>query len=244
MATVVSAGNAERKKIKIDVTSDSICPFCFIGKRKLDRAIVIAKEKGLNLDFEVEYHPYLLDPSLTLDTPIDRRVRAKRKFGKDRGVMMEKMMIARGKEVGLNFSYDGKIRQTTDSHRLFALAYEKGEMTMQDDLVERIFNGFFERDQDIGDRDFLSAQAVAADLFSSAEEATAWLDTDDKKEEVQNGIRHAQKQGITGVPFFVLNNKYAISGAEDSALFVEVFERFCGQPCAQNGRLPSDLVCE
>ncbi|KAL5483569.1 hypothetical protein ACEPAI_8801 [Sanghuangporus weigelae] len=219
-------------KIKIDVTSDSICPFCFIGKRKLDRAIEIAKERGMNAEFGVEFHPFLLDPTLREDEPEDKRERYHRKFGKERFEGMEKMMIQRGKQVGINFSYEGKVRQTTDSHRLLALAYEKGGQTMQLNLAEKLFSGYFEREQDIGDRDFLSAQAVAIGLFPNEDEAKAWLASDAKRKEVQQGIMKAQAMGISGVPFFVFNNKFAISGAEEPELFVQVFGRICGQAAA------------
>ncbi|KAL5505026.1 hypothetical protein ACEPAH_7689 [Sanghuangporus vaninii] len=216
-------------KIKIDVTSDSICPFCFIGKRKLDRAIEIAKERGMNAEFGVEFHPFLLDPTLREDEPEDKRERYNRKFGKERFEGMEKTMIQRGKQVGINFSYGGKVRQTTDSHRLLALAYEKGGQTMQSNLVEKLFSGYFEREQDVGDRDFLSAQAVAVGLFPNEDETKSWLASDAKRKEVQQGIMKAQAMGISGVPFFVFNNKFAISGAEEPELFVQVFERICGQ---------------
>ncbi|KAL5532387.1 hypothetical protein ACEPAF_5957 [Sanghuangporus sanghuang] len=229
-------------KIKIDVTSeeiliifppqDSICPFCFIGKRKLDRAIEIAKERGMNAEFGVEFHPFLLDPTLREDEPEDKRERYHRKFGKERFEGMEKMMIQRGKQVGINFSYGGKVRQTTDSHRLLALAYEKGGQTMQSNLVEKLFSGYFEREQDVGDRDFLSAQAVAVGLFPNEDETKSWLASDAKRKEVQQGIMKAQAMGISGVPFFVFNNKFAISGAEEPELFVQVFERVCGQAAA------------
>ncbi|KAH8110888.1 thioredoxin-like protein [Phellopilus nigrolimitatus] len=228
------------KKVKIDVTSDSICPFCFIGKRKLERAIDIAKERGLNLDFDVEFHPFLLDPTLDTDVPVSKRMRYEGKYGAERFAAMEKAMVARGRENGINL----QVRQTTESHRLIALAYEKGGMKMQSELIEKLFNGYFEREQDIGDINFLAKEAVEVGLFPGTIEAEAWIVSDEKKTEVQRGIREAQMMGISGVPFFVLNNKYAISGAEDSELFVEVFERFCGQPCAQGGRLPSNLVCE
>ncbi|PAV18071.1 thioredoxin [Pyrrhoderma noxium] len=230
-------------KLKIDVISDSICPFCYIGKRKLDRAIDIAKEKGLKLEFDVQFHPFLLDPTLTEDNPVNKRSRYAEKFGKERSVTLEKMMIERGKQSGINFSYGGDVRQTTKSHRLIALAYEKGGQDMQKNIIERLFNGYFEREQDIGDIDFLSTQASDVGLFPTSDDAKIWLESDEKKEEVQTAIQRAQMMGVSGVPFFILNNKYAISGAEESELFVEVFERFCGKQNTRSNRIPSDLVC-
>jgi len=243
----MASNGASPRQIKIDVTSDTICPFCFIGKRNLDKAISIAKEKGLNLGYNIQYHPFLLDPTLKPDSARDKRLHYEKKFGKDRFVLMEKMMKERGKKCGIDFSYDGKISQTTDSHRLIAYAYEKGGEEMQLDLIEKLFNGYFEREQDVGNADFLAEQAVGAKLFPTAEDAKAWLATDEKKAEVASEIRDAQMKGITGVPFFVLNNKYAISGAEDPELFVEVFTRLAGTeakaPAPEPKRQASDLVC-
>ncbi|EJD07845.1 thioredoxin-like protein [Fomitiporia mediterranea MF3/22] len=241
--TTATSGVDTPAKIKIDVTSDSICPFCFIGKRKLDRAIEMAKEKGLNADFEVEFLPFLLDPTLKEDEPVSKKLRYEQKFGKERFDSMEAAMIERGKLNGINFSYGGNVRQTTDSHRLLTLAYEKRGQIMQADLVEKMFSGYFEQEQDIGDRDYLTTQAVAAGLFSSVEEAKNWLATDAKKEEVQQGILKAQAMGISGVPFFVFNNKFAISGAEDSELFVQVFERILGEARAPSKPVSTGQTC-
>jgi len=232
------------RRIKIDITSDPICPFCFIGKRKLERAIEIAKEKELNLEYDIQFHPFLLDPTLKPGLSVNKRERYVKKFGADRAPLMQKMMTERGKENGINFSFGGNISQTTDSHRLLELAYEKGQQTMQLAFVEKLFNGYFEREQDVGDYDFLSEQAVSVGLFPTVEEAKEWLKTDEKKAEVARGIRESQAMGITGVPFFLFNNKYAISGAEDSELFVEVFERLAGQTDIPNARLPDDSVCK
>ncbi|KLO18296.1 thioredoxin-like protein [Schizopora paradoxa] len=233
---------AEPRTIRVDVTSDSICPFCFLGKRKLERAVEIANnEKGLNVKLDIQYHPFLLDPTLTTDKPVDKRERYYEKFGKERFVQMENMMKERGKEVGINFSYGGKLRQTTDSHRLFALAYDKGGEKMQQDLVERIFAGYFEQEKDVGDADFLAEQAVQASVFANVDEAKAWLKSDAKITEVAKGIREAQMMGITGVPFFVLNKKYALSGAQDPEVFVEVFERLSGQQ--ETRQVAPGMVC-
>ncbi|KII95542.1 hypothetical protein PLICRDRAFT_170182 [Plicaturopsis crispa FD-325 SS-3] len=222
----MALANATRK-IKIDITSDSICPFCFIGKRKLDKAIEVVKQKGLNIEISRQFHPFLLDPTLVDDVPQDKRARYESKFGKERFVQMEKMMKGRGKEVGIEFSYDGPLSQTTNSHRLISLAYDKGGEALQLSLVENLFSGYFEHGADIGSREFLSEQAVKAGVFSSVEECKEWLATDAKKQasEVARGIRDAQLQGISGVPFFVVDEKYAVSGAQDPEVFVQIFEK-------------------
>jgi len=172
-----------------------------------------------------KFHPFVLDPTLKVDSARDKKQHYKQKFGAERFATMEQAMKMRGQDAGINFSYGGKISQTTDSHRLLSYAYDKGGEAMQLDLIEKLFNGYFEREQDNGSMDFLSEQAVAANLFPSADAAKSWLKTDEKTEEVARGIQSAQKAGVTGVPFFVVDDKYAISGAQDPEVFLQVFEK-------------------
>lgn len=96
------------------LVQDSICPFCYIGKRKLERSFTLARERGVPATFEVEFKPFLLDPTLRSDTPVVKRQRYREKFGAERVPKMEEAMKERGKEVGINFSYGGLVRQTTE----------------------------------------------------------------------------------------------------------------------------------
>jgi len=215
-----------KKPLKIDVISDSICPFCFIGKRNLDKAISISAEQNIPLSFDVEFHPFLLDPSQKPgDPPQDKRQRYESKFGKERFAAMKQMMKERGKMVGIDFSYDGPVSQTTDSHRLLSYAYSRGGTPLQSALIERLFSGYFEHNADVGSPEFLATSAVEAGVFPTKEEAKEWVEGDELRNEVTKGVRRAQMMGVSGVPFFLIDQKYAISGAEDPELFVQVFDK-------------------
>ncbi|KAL7417058.1 thioredoxin-like protein [Mrakia frigida] len=213
------------RTIKLDITSDAICPFCFIGLRKIQAAIASSKAKDPSLNFSLEFHPYLLDPTLST-TPTNKRGRYIEKFGgAERVESMEKMMIARGKEVGINFSYGGNLSQTHNAHRLLTLAYQKGGEKMQLDLVELLFKGYFEDEKDVGDFEFLSESAVGAGVFDSAEEVKSFLATKLLIPEIGKAYARAQALGIQGVPFTVVDGKYGISGAQESETFAEIFDK-------------------
>ncbi|KAJ7056899.1 thioredoxin-like protein [Mycena amicta] len=230
------------KPLSLQVISDSICPFCYLGYRQLTLAMEAAKEEKLPLDFKMRFKPFLLDPSLPSDKAVNKRERYSSKFGAGNFERMEQMMVARGKTVGINFtcafysacfwclpllcsSDGGSIRQTTQSHRLIEKAYLVGGESKQRAIVEAIFAGYFENERDVGDHDFLSDCAVKAGVFGSKEEALAFLATDELKDGVQKDIMDAMRMGVEGVPFILLNNKYAVSGAQGQETFLEIFRK-------------------
>ncbi|KAJ7052758.1 thioredoxin-like protein [Mycena amicta] len=213
------------KPLSLQVISDSICPFCYLGYRQLTLAMEAAKEEKLPLDFKMRFKPFLLDPSLPSDKAVNKRERYSSKFGAGNFERMEQMMVARGKTVGINFTYGGSIRQTTQSHRLIEKAYLVGGESKQRAIVEAIFAGYFENERDVGDHDFLSDCAVKAGVFGSKEEALAFLATDELKDGVQKDIMDAMRMGVEGVPFILLNNKYAVSGAQGQETFLEIFRK-------------------
>jgi predicted DsbA family dithiol-disulfide isomerase len=175
------------------------------------------------------------DVSLTIRlTWFHRRERYAAKFG-DKVDAITAMMAERGKPWGINFSYGGTIRNTFLSHRLIEKAWEEGGETMQTRLVEKLFAGYFEQEKDIGDPAWLAEVAVASDVFTKKEDAIEFLESDELKKETCNEVRQAQSLGISGVPFTVINNKYAVSGAQEPEAFVTVFRKIaCGQsPCKQ-----------
>ncbi|KAJ7052762.1 thioredoxin-like protein, partial [Mycena amicta] len=197
---------------------------CYLGYRQLTLAMEGAKEEKLPLDFKMRFKPFLLD-SLPSDKAVNKRERYSSKFGAGNFDRMEQMMVARGKTVGINFTYGGSIRQTTQSHRLIEKAYLVGGEPKQRAVVEAIFAGYFENERDVGDHDFLSDCAVKAGVFGSKEEALAFLATDELKDGVQKDIMDAMRMGVEGVPFILLNNKYAVSGAQGQETFLEIFRK-------------------
>ncbi|KAM0755769.1 thioredoxin-like protein [Meredithblackwellia eburnea MCA 4105] len=216
---------APRIPVKLDITSDSICPWCYVGYRRIQSAIKQAKDENLPLDFSITFHPFLLDPTLPESPGENKLERYQRRFGGlDKVKAMTDSMKERGLKEGINFSYGGVVSQTTDSHRIITKARElKGEEG-QLKLVERLFKTYFEEEGDPGSHELLARDAETAGILSK-EEALAFLKTDELKQQVKQEIVKAQRNGISGVPFTVLNETWGISGAQETSTFLEIFKK-------------------
>ncbi|KAJ7764581.1 thioredoxin-like protein [Mycena maculata] len=212
------------RPLTLNIISDSICPFCYLGYKQISLAIQQAQKENLPLEFQLRFKPFLLDPSLPSDKPLNKRERYNSKFGAARMEAMERQMIARGKEVGIQFSYGGSIRQTTDSHRLIEKAYQVGGQAKQRAVVEALFAGYFEHEKDVGDHAFLAECAADAGVLAK-EDALAFLAGNELKDNVAKNIREAQQLGVEGVPFVILDNKYAVSGAQGMETFLQIFRK-------------------
>lgn len=209
--------------VNLKVISDSICPWCLIGTMELRKALVRVKEDALPVKVNVEYRPYQLDPTLPEDIAVSREERYLSKFG-DRVHSIQENMATRARPLGLNLKFGGVIRQTTSSHRMLLKAYSKGGQQAQQAILTEILKGFHELEQDIGDPEVLAGYADKTGLMSR-EEALAFLAGDEMKKEVAEGIQDARDMGVTGVPFTVINDKWAISGGQPSEVFYQVFEK-------------------
>jgi len=129
-----------------------------------------------------------------------------------------------GKGLGINFSYGGLTSQTIASHRILTKAYNMGGQDAQQKLLGIIFKGVFEQDKDVGNLDWLASCTEESGLMSHAE-AKKFLETDELEDDVMRKIEMAQRMGITGVPFTIINGKWALSGAQPSEVFYRVFEK-------------------
>ena len=204
--------------LTVDVVSDIVCPWCFIGKRKLDVALGEINSSEPSLGVEVRWHPFQLNPDLP-DDGIPRASYVEQKFG---GAARADDVYARvtnaGEAVGIPFRFDRIERQpnTFDGHRLIAWAQQQGDATA---LVERLFSAFFLEGRRIGDRDELAR--LAAECGWSHRNAHAMLESDAMCEAVENESREALDVGIQGVPLFIFNGSVAVSGAQDPAALLE-----------------------
>jgi predicted DsbA family dithiol-disulfide isomerase len=204
--------------LKIDVVSDIVCPWCFIGKRKLEVALAQLDKSEPALGIEVRWHPFQLNPDLPADG-ISRASYVERKFGgAERAAQVYARVTDAGEAVGIPFRFDRIERQpnTLDGHRLIAWAQRQRDATP---LVERLFSAFFLEGRPMDDRDELAR--VAAESGWSREDALAMLDSRAMHEEVQSESREALDVGIQGVPFFIFNGSIAVSGAQDPARLLE-----------------------
>jgi predicted DsbA family dithiol-disulfide isomerase len=206
--------------MKIEIWSDVVCPWCYIGKRRLEQAL---EEFPHRDEVEVVYRSFELDPTapqVATQTTVEALAR---KWGTD--VAGARQAMARGDavaaEVGLHFRHhDAPRARTVDAHRLLHLAKDLG---LQADLKEALLAAYFTRGESMGDHDVLSKAAVDVGIDPARVEAV--LGSDEYAEAVEADVREAAALGATGVPFYVVDRKYGVSGAQPSEVFSQVLER-------------------
>ncbi|KAI4352371.1 hypothetical protein L6164_006631 [Bauhinia variegata] len=206
--------NTDKKLVRVDISSDTVCPWCFVGKKYLDKAISISKDQ---YNFELKWHPFQLDPTAPKEG-IDKREYYRRKFG-SRSEQMEARMSEVFKTIGLEYNLSGLTGNTLDSHRLIYFAGLQG-VGKQRDLVEELCLGYFTQAKYIGDREFLLECASKAGI----EGASEFLQDPNKGlKEVENEL-NTYSADITGVPYFVINETHKLSGAQPPEVFLRAFQ--------------------
>jgi len=201
----------------IDVVSDVVCPWCYLGKKRLEAALATSGEKA-----ELRWRPYQLDPTIPPEG-LDRKAYMEAKFGKgDRLKQAHDHLREKGAELGLAYDFDAIKRapNTLDAHRLIRWALGAG---VQDTVVTRLFALYFEEGRDISDRDLLAS--VAGEAGMDAKAVRAMLDTDQDVDAVRQEIAQAQKIGVTGVPFFIFAGRLALPGAQEASVMIEALKQ-------------------
>ena len=209
------------QKISIDVISDVICPWCFLGKRRLDKALASIPE----IQVEVNFRPFFLDPTIPAEG-LDRHDYMVAKFGEERLKTIHDPLIAAGKEDGVAFEFD-KITRTPSSlnaHRLVRWAHLIGS---QRQVMEALFTAYWSWGKDISDIEVLKTIAIVNGL--NGNEIAEELATDRDKAEVFEEARLAQEIGVTGVPTFVVNRKYGATGAQPVESLVALIRKVAGE---------------
>ena len=207
----------------ISIVSDTVCPWCYVGKQKLENAISTYKSAhpATTDTFSTTWYPFYLNPDAS-STGIDKRQYYTSKFGPERTPIIFDQLSSVGKSVGIDFKFGGKTGNTRDSHRLIQLAKTKGP-EMQTRVVEELFKSYFEHEEDITSHSVLKVAAEKAGLEEA--DIKEWLETDKGGSEVDREVVEAQMKAVSGVPHFILQDKYEIGGAQDPEAFVQIFER-------------------
>ena len=206
--------------VVVDVVSDVVCPWCYIGKRRLEAAIAQLREADPDLPFEIRWHPFQLNPDLPPEG-VDRKGYLEAKFGGPaRASQVYERVTAAGRSVGIPFDFDAIKRQpnTLLAHRLVTWAQSRHEGDA-DALVEGLFRANFIEGRFVGSIDELVAIAAAAGY--DAADARAFLESDALKEDVAQADVRAREMGIGGVPFFIFDGKTAVSGAQEPSVIVQ-----------------------
>lgn len=213
--------------IIVDVWSDVVCPWCFIGKRRFERGVELYREQGGTLDVEVTYHSFLLAP----DTPQDFDGSVADFLARHKGLpagqvrqMLDQVTQVAAQE-GLAYDFDAAQHTTTlTAHELLHLAAAHGK---QDAMVERLFRAYFEEGRHIGRTDDLVALAVDVGLDEA--EVRAALADRRYADAVEQDFAQARAYGISGVPFFVVDGRYGVSGAQGAEVFAQALTQVASE---------------
>jgi predicted DsbA family dithiol-disulfide isomerase len=200
--------------LAIDIVSDVVCPWCYVGKRRLEAALAELAAREPALRPVVRWHPFQLNPDLP-PAGIDRHAYVEAKFGgAERAAQVYERIRAAGATVGIAFAFERILRQpnTVDAHRLLAWGQGQGQGSA-DALVEKLFRAYFLEGRYVGDRDVLAAIAGEAGFDVGA--ARAHLASGNGADVVAALGRRARELGIGGVPFFIFNRRVGVSGAQE-----------------------------
>ena len=230
-------------KLEIDILSDAICPWCYIGKRRLGKVL---KELGLEQSAIIHWYPFELNPQMPKDG-LDRKVYRSRKFGSwEKSQALDQHVAEAGFAEGLTFAFD-RIERTPNTalaHRLVGLGRREG---VEDEIVDSLFYAYFSEGRDIGSIDVLRQIAVANGLDS--DRTVAYLESEEGSREPREAETRLRVLGVQGVPFFIVNGQNTISGAQPSEAFAslicEVLENAgTAEPVATGTQCPvADGTC-
>lgn len=203
--------------MQLDVVSDTVCPWCYIGKKRLDQALAMQGGKDITL----AWRPFQLDASIP-EEGVDRNAYMEKKFGAERAKEVGKTIRTFGAAVGIDFHFDRIERSpnTLDSHRLIRWAGTAGR---QNEIVDILFRRYFEDGEDIGQHDVLAEAASEGGM--DADIVCDLLSTDADKELIRREDGQARQMGIQGVPSFVINSQWVMVGAQEPETLVKMFNK-------------------
>ncbi len=213
-----------QEKMKVEVWSDIACPFCYIGKREFENALARFPDKH---QVEVEWRSFQLDPDAPKRSGDDMYTMLEKKKGGSREQMKAMVggIVDRAKTLGLDYAMEKAVMVNTyDAHRLIQLAKSKG---LGSAMEERLFKGYFEQGANLSDQATLQGMGMEVGL-AAADLAGLWTG-DAFGDGVRADIREAQRIGVRGVPFFVIDNKYAVSGAQAEDHFLGALQQAWGE---------------
>jgi predicted DsbA family dithiol-disulfide isomerase len=206
-----------QEKIKIEVWSDIICPFCYLGKRKLNQAL---GKLGLQDKAEIIWHSYQLDPEFPKNrsTSSLQYLKEKKNYSAEQIEAMHQYLTEQGKMYGIDFRFDKALTfNTYDVHRLWQWSKNSGR---SDEFKEAVFLAYFTNGTDLSDNENLLN--IIAGLGLGRSQAEAILKSDSYGQEIEMDKYQARQLGLRGVPYFLINDKTEISGAQDDKVFESV----------------------
>lgn len=215
-------GRIMAEAIKLDIMSDPICPWCYIGKAHLDRAL----QDHPDHPFAIEWHPFQLNPDMPREG-MDRRSYLERKFGgKEGAVRAYAPVVEHAEKAGLNINFEAMQRtpNTLDAHRLIHWAGIEGRQTA---AISALFKAYFVDARDIGDAEVLAD--IADSIEMDAGVVTRLLKSDVDAQDIRDRDAHSRKMGVNSVPTFIVANTHAVPGAQPPELWAQVIADLTNQ---------------
>ncbi|PIE12744.1 MAG: polyketide biosynthesis protein [Rhodobacterales bacterium] len=208
--------------VRLDILSDPICPWCYIGKTQLDRAL----EQRPDHPFSVEWHPFQLNPDMPAEG-MDRRTYLESKFGgKDGALQAYTPIMEHAKALGLNIEFNQITRtpNTLNAHRVIHWAGIEGRQTA---MVSSLFKAYFNEGRDIGDHEVLADLADSVGLDATLVQRL--LKTDEDVDFIRKRDSNAREKGVTSVPTFIVDSRHAVPGAQPAELWMKVIDEVTAQ---------------
>ena len=221
-ADVTADLTAPLPTVKLDIISDPICPWCYIGKTHLDKALAEIPDHP----FVIEWHPFQLNPDMPREG-MDRRAYLEAKFGgKEGAVRAYAPVVEHAEKAGLSIDFEGMQRtpNTIDAHRLIHWAGIEGK---QGAMVDALFDAYFTQALDIGDPEVLVE--IAAKIGMEADVVRQLLSGMNDVEDIRNRDAHSRKMGVSSVPTFIIANQHAVPGAQQPDMWKQVIEDIMAQ---------------
>jgi len=209
--------------IKLDIISDPICPWCYIGKAHLDKALADHPDHP----FAIEWHPFQLNPDMPFGG-MGRREYLEGKFGgKEGAVRAYAPVVENAEKAGLNINFEGMQRtpNTLNAHRLIHWAGIEGRQTA---AVSALFQAYFVDTRDIGDIEVLADIADSIDMDAAV--VTRLLNTEEDLQSIRDRDAHSRAMGVNSVPTFIVGGKHAVPGAQPPALWAQVIADLADKP--------------
>lgn len=208
--------------VKLDILSDPICPWCYIGKTNLDKALASVPDHP----FVIEWHPFQLNPDMP-EGGMDRREYLERKFGgKEGAVRAYAPVVEHAEKAGLNIDFEAMKRtpNTLDAHRLIHWAGIEGK---QNQVVDALFIAYFVQGRDIGDHEVLAD--IADSVGMDAAVVLKLLKSDADRDDIRQRDTHSREMGVNSVPTFIVANQHAVPGAQPPELWAQVIGEIMSQ---------------
>ena len=211
--------------MRIEIFSDVICPWCFIGKRRFETAISRLRDRGVDVQVDYSFRPFQLDPTAPTDSPTPAKDAYAKKFGgPERATEILDHVTSVAAQDNITFNMDIAVRANTFlAHRLLSYALKHHGAAVQIPLKERIMDAYFTDGKNISDIDVLADCAESAGIDRT--EAHTFLSGDEFVDEVRNEIAEATEYGVTAVPTFIINGQWSVPGAQDVEMFERIIER-------------------